>query len=61
MNIARFLPGIGLIPQSMTTAPGLIQSPLINFGLPIPTTTISARRTIDGRSLVFEWQTVTVA
>lgn len=55
------IPGIGFIPQSITTAPGLIQSPLTSFGLPMPTTRISARRTIDGRSLVFEWQTVTVA
>lgn len=38
----KCIPGIGLMPQSMTTAPGLIQSPLTNSGWPIPTTKISA-------------------
>lgn len=36
------IPDIELIPQSITTAPGLIQSPFTNFGLPIATTNTSA-------------------
>ena len=35
-------PVIELIPQSTTTAPGLIQSPLTNFAEPMATTKISA-------------------
>lgn len=37
-------PGIALMPQSMTTAPGLIQAPFTISGRPIPTTKMSARR-----------------
>ena len=48
------------MPQSITTAPDLIQSPGTNLGFPIATTTISAVFTIDPKSFVFEWQTVTV-
>jgi len=36
------IPGIELMPQSITTAPGLIQSPLTISARPIATTTISA-------------------
>lgn len=36
------LPGIELIPQSITTAPSLIHSPFTIFGWPIPTTSMSA-------------------
>lgn len=35
-------PGIALIPQSITTAPGLIHDPFTISGWPIPTTRISA-------------------
>ena len=52
--------GIELIPQSMTTAPGLIHSPGTKLDLPIATTTISAVLTIEPKSFVLEWQTVTV-
>ena len=41
-NFVISLPGIELIPQSITTAPGLTQSPLTISGRPIPTTRISA-------------------
>ena len=44
----------------MTIAPGLIQSPGTNCGLPTPATTMSACRTMPGRSRVAEWQIVTV-
>lgn len=40
--LQKKIPEIELIPQSITTAPGLIQSPFTNFGLPIATTKISA-------------------
>merc|ERR1719315_799230 len=50
-----------LIPQSITTAPGLTQSCLTISGLPTATTSISAVRHTAGRLLVLLWQTVTVA
>ena len=53
--------GMKLVPTSMTTAPGFSQSPLTNWALPMAATTMSAWRTISGRFLVREWQTVTVA
>jgi hypothetical protein len=37
-----FIPGKELIPQSITIAPGFIQSPFTMLGCPIPTTSISA-------------------
>src|SRR4030065_368892 len=49
------------MPTSMTYAPGLIQSPRIISVRPIAAITISPDRTTPGRSLVFEWQIVTVA
>ena len=52
--------GMELIPQSITTAPGLIHSPGTKLDLPIATTTISAVLTIEPKSFVLEWQTVTV-
>lgn len=36
------LPGIALIPQSITTAPGFTHDPLTSSGCPIPTTKMSA-------------------
>jgi hypothetical protein len=36
------IPGNALIPQSMTTAPGFIQSPFTNSGWPMATTKMSA-------------------
>lgn len=39
-----YLPVIELMPQSITTAPGLIQSPLTNLARPMATTKISASR-----------------
>ena len=52
--------GIELIPQSITTAPGLIQLPGTKFAFPTPTTKMSAVCTTDSRLVVFEWHTVTV-
>ena len=62
MKLPAFLDASGteFIPQSMTTAPGLIQSPGTKLAFPIATTTTSAVLTIEPKSLVFEWQTVTV-
>ena len=48
------------MPQSITTAPGLIHSPGTKHGFPIATTKISAVFTIDVKFVVFEWHTVTV-
>ncbi len=48
------------MPTSMTTAPGLIQSPRIISGRPTAATTMSARRVIAGRSRVRECAMVTV-
>ncbi|KAH9394403.1 hypothetical protein TYRP_004455 [Tyrophagus putrescentiae] len=53
--------GMALIPQSMTTAPGLTQSFLTNNGCPMATTRMSASRHTSGKFFVFEWHTVTVA
>lgn len=39
------LPSTGLIPQSITTAPGFIQEPRTKFAFPIATTKISASDT----------------
>mmetsp|Transcript_44982 Transcript_44982/g.97711 ORF Transcript_44982/g.97711 Transcript_44982/m.97711 type:complete len:200 (+) Transcript_44982:163-762(+) len=50
-----------LIPTSMTTQPGLSQSPLTISALPRAAMTMSALRTFSFKSLVLEWQTVTVA
>ena len=52
--------GIELIPQSITTAPGLIQLPGTKFAFPTPTTKMSAVCTTESRLVVFEWHTVTV-
>ena len=49
------------MPTSITTAPGLIISPVTMRGLPVATTRTSARRVWLARSRVFEVQTVTVA
>ena len=48
------------MPTSITVAPGLIQSPGTISGRPTAATTISARRTTAGRSLVRECAIVTV-
>ena len=48
------------MPTSSTTAPGLIMSPVMNFGRPTAATRMSARRVWKARSLVREWQMVTV-
>ncbi len=53
-------PRIRFMPTSMTVAPGLIQSPRTISARPIAATTMSASRTTDGRSRVFEWAIVTV-
>lgn len=58
---SRDLPLIAFIPQSITTAPDLIQSPRTIFGWPMATTRMSARAQTSLRCSVFEWQTVTVA
>jgi len=50
-----------LMPTSMTAAPGLIMSPVIIFGLPVATTSMSASRVCFARSVVLEVQMVTVA
>mmetsp|Transcript_23997 Transcript_23997/g.48802 ORF Transcript_23997/g.48802 Transcript_23997/m.48802 type:complete len:202 (-) Transcript_23997:279-884(-) len=52
--------GLEFIPTSMTTAPGLIQSPWTISAEPMAATTMSARRTCSERFFVLEWQTVTV-
>ena len=52
--------GTRLMPTSMTSAPGLIQSPLTMRGRPTAATRMSARRHSAGRSRVFEWAMVTV-
>lgn len=44
MKTLKSIPDMEFIPQSITTAPGLIQSPFTNFGLPIATTNTSASR-----------------
>ena len=49
------------MPTSMTTAPSLIQSPLISSGTPTAAIRTSARRHTSARSRVREWQVVTVA
>ena len=49
------------IPTSMTTAPSPIMSPLIACALPMAAMSISASLVSDPRSLVTEWQMVTVA
>ena len=50
-----------LMPTSMTTAPGLIIEPSIMPGLPVATTSTSARRVCAARSRVLELQIVMVA
>src|SRR5262249_47529550 len=49
------------VPTSITTAPGLIQSPRTSCALPIAATRTSAPPTSAARSRVREWQIVTVA
>ena len=49
------------MPTSMTTAPSFTISAVINFGLPMAATKISARLHSSKRSFVLLWQTVTVA
>lgn len=44
-------PEIELIPQSITSAPGLTQSPFTKLALPIATTKISASRTLNERTI----------
>ena len=53
--------GTALIPQSMTTAPGLTQSFLTSSGTPQATTKMSACLAMAATSLVLEWAMVTVA
>lgn len=60
IKIKNSLPGTALMPQSMTTAPFLIQSPLTSSGCPMATTRISARTVTSFKFSVFEWHTVTV-
>ena len=57
----RVLSGITLIPTSTTNAPGFIQFPRMNKGLPMDTTRISASRVILERSRVIALHEVTVA
>ena len=49
-----------LIPTSITVAPGLSQSPLTMFARPTAAITMSAPRTMAGKSAVRLWATVTV-
>ena len=51
---------IGLMPTSMTVAPGLIQSALTICGRPTAATRTSARLLIAAASRLFEWTIVTV-
>ena len=58
-----FLLGSGqsVMPTSITTQEGFSQLPRTKSGFPTAETTMSASRTMAGRSEVFEWQMVTVA
>ena len=49
------------MPTSITVAPGLTCSALTSRGTPTAAIRMSARRQTAGRSLVREWQIVTVA
>ena len=49
-----------LMPTSITTAPGFTMSAVTISGLPMAAIRMSARRVCAARSLVREWQTVTV-
>ena len=51
----------GLMPTSITTAPGFTKSGVTKAGLPMAATRMSAVRATAGRSRVLEWQMVTVA
>jgi hypothetical protein len=53
--------GRRLMPTSITTAPGLIMAPVTILGLPVATTSTSARFVWNARSRVFDVQMVTVA
>ena len=58
-NSARSL--IRFMPTSMRVEPGLTISAVMKPGTPIAATRMSAWRVIAPRSLVLEWQIVTVA
>ena len=53
--------GRRLMPTSITTAPGLMNSPVTKAGFPMAATRISPSRATAGRSRVLEWQMVSVA
>ena len=57
----QVFPPTSLIPTSITTAPSLTIRPVMNPGFPTADMRRSADRVFPARSLVFEWQTVTVA
>lgn len=61
MQTRKHSPGMELMPQSMTTAPGFIQAPRTISGRPTATTSMSAFLISKLRFFVFEWATVTVA
>ncbi len=49
------LPGIELMPQSITTAPCFIQSPFTILGCPIPTISMSAPETLNPSYKMLNW------
>ncbi len=51
----------GVVPTSMTVAPGLTNARVTNAGRPMAATRMSAPAATAGKSGVFEWQMVTVA
>src|SRR5205823_8078615 len=51
----------GVVPTSITVAPGATNDGPTNAGRPIAAIRMSARAATPGRSGVFEWQIVTVA
>jgi hypothetical protein len=57
----NLLTSTGLIPTSITTAPGFIQLPLTMFACPTAAIMISACLVISSGLLVLEWTTLTVA
>ena len=51
---------IRFMPTSITTAPGFIISPVMKFGIPTAATRMSADFVFSFKSVVLEWQIVTV-
>lgn len=60
-NQKSMLTSTGLIPTSITTAPGFIQLPLTIFGFPTAEIIMSACLVISSGFEVREWTIVTVA